>query len=134
MSLLFAPLSLRDVTFSVDNRSILPPLTLEIPMDGQVLGLIGHGGITSFGRGGGPGLSHPVHGGQRGQRCLYLNKRPSFCKPMAKGQRPAVLPVAIRVLPGLGKRPSTGKGRFARLPRDSGRDRTGFGRTRIGRA
>ncbi|QEE46592.1 ATP-binding cassette domain-containing protein [Rhizobium sp. WL3] len=36
--------SLRDVTFSVADRAILPPLTLEIPMDGQVLGLIGHNG------------------------------------------------------------------------------------------
>ncbi|MBX9469142.1 MAG: ATP-binding cassette domain-containing protein [Rhizobium sp.] len=36
--------ALRDVTFSVADRAILPPLTLEIPMDGQVLGLIGHNG------------------------------------------------------------------------------------------
>jgi iron complex transport system ATP-binding protein len=36
--------SLCDVAFDVAERPILAPLTLEIPMDGQVLGLIGHNG------------------------------------------------------------------------------------------
>lgn len=36
--------SLSDVAFDVAERPILAPLTLDIPMDGQVLGLIGHNG------------------------------------------------------------------------------------------
>ncbi|EKF58662.1 ABC transporter [Agrobacterium albertimagni AOL15] len=36
--------SLCDVAFNVVERPILAPLTLDIPMDGQVLGLIGHNG------------------------------------------------------------------------------------------
>lgn len=36
--------SLCDVAFDVAERSILAPLTLEIPIGGQVLGLIGHNG------------------------------------------------------------------------------------------
>jgi iron complex transport system ATP-binding protein len=36
--------SLCDVAFDVAERPILAPLTFEIPMDGQVLGLIGHNG------------------------------------------------------------------------------------------
>ncbi|MEN0119067.1 MAG: ATP-binding cassette domain-containing protein [Agrobacterium cavarae] len=36
--------SLRQTTFQVDGRQILAPMTLEIPLSGQVLGLIGHNG------------------------------------------------------------------------------------------
>jgi iron complex transport system ATP-binding protein len=36
--------SLCNVAFNVAERPILAPLTLEIPMNGQVLGLIGHNG------------------------------------------------------------------------------------------